>query len=75
MDQWLRLEKKWYREMYSIHNEGKFVDAERCIRTWKNKIYKYMTSLSKMHILINKMIYLINIIINIIAQLKWNLLM
>ena len=31
---------------------------------------KFMTSLSKMHILINKMIYLINIIINIIAQLK-----
>ena len=31
-------------EMYSIHNEGKSVVAERFIRTLKNKIYKYMTS-------------------------------
>ena len=30
--------------MYSIHNEGKSVVAERFIRTLKNKIYKYMTS-------------------------------
>ena len=27
-------------EMYSIHNEGKSVVAERFIRTLKNKIYK-----------------------------------
>ena len=33
--------------MYSIHNEGKSVVAERFIRTPKNKIYKYMTSISK----------------------------
>ena len=33
--------------MYSIHNEGKSVVAERFIRTLKNKIYKYMTSISK----------------------------
>ena len=33
-------------EMYSIHNEGKSVIAERFIRTLKNKIYKYMTSIS-----------------------------
>ena len=33
--------------MYSTHNEGKPVVAERFIRTWKNKIYKYMTSVSK----------------------------
>ena len=33
--------------MYSTHNEGKSVVAERFIRTLKNKIYKYMTSLSK----------------------------
>ena len=49
--------KKWLKdnniEMYSIHNEGKSVVAERFIRTLKNKIYKYMTSLSKMYILIN----------------------
>ena len=34
-------------EMYSTHNEGKSVVAERFIRTLKNKIYKYMTSVSK----------------------------
>ena len=33
--------------MYSTNNEGKSVTAERFIRTLKNKIYKYMTSLSK----------------------------
>ena len=34
-------------EMYSTHNEGKSVVAERFIRTIKNKIDKYMTSISK----------------------------
>ena len=33
--------------MYSTHNEGKPVVAERFIRTIKNKIYKYMTSIPK----------------------------
>ena len=33
--------------MYSIHNEGKAFVAERFIKTLKNKIYKYMTSVSK----------------------------
>ena len=33
--------------MYSIHSEGKSVVAERFIKTLKNKIYKYMTSISK----------------------------
>ena len=33
--------------MYSTHNEGKSVVAERLIRTLKNKSYKYMTSISK----------------------------
>ena len=47
--------KKWLKdneiEMYSIHNEGKSVVAERFIRTLKTKIHKYMTSVSKnMHI-------------------------
>ena len=43
--------KKWLKdndiEMYSIHNEGKSVVAERFIRTLKNKIYKHMTAISK----------------------------
>ena len=34
-------------EMYSIHNEGKSSFVERFITTLKNKIYKYMTSISK----------------------------
>ena len=49
--------KKWLKdndiEMYSIHNEGKSVVAERFIRTLKTKIYKYMTQYQKMCILIN----------------------
>ena len=32
-------------EMYSTHNRRKSVVAERFIRTLKNKIYKYMTSI------------------------------
>ena len=43
--------KKWLRDnnivMYSTHNDGKSVVAERFIRTLKSKIYKYMTSISK----------------------------
>ena len=34
-------------EMYPTHNERKSVVAERFIRTLKNEIYKYMTSVSK----------------------------
>ena len=34
-------------EMYAPHNEIKSFVAERFIRTLKNKIYKYMTSVSK----------------------------
>ena len=30
-------------EMYSTYNEGKYVVAERFIRTLKNKIFKHMT--------------------------------
>ena len=34
-------------EMYSTHNDRKFVVTKRFIRILKNKIYKYMTSISK----------------------------
>ena len=34
-------------EMYLTHNKGKPVVAERFIRTLKNNIYKYLTSVSK----------------------------
>ena len=47
--------KKWLKlnctEMYSTYNEGKYVVAERFIRTLKNKIYKHMIAVSKMSIL------------------------
>ena len=33
--------------MYSTYNEGISVVAERLIRTLKNKIHKYVTSISK----------------------------
>ena len=43
--------KKWLKEnhieMYSTHNEGKSVVAERFIRTLKNKIFKHVIALSK----------------------------
>ena len=46
-------------EMYSIHNKGKSVVAERFIRTLKNKIYKYITSISK-HVYIDKLHDIVN---------------
>ena len=45
--------------MYSIHNEGKSVVAERFIRTVKTKIYKYMTSISK-NVYIDKLDDIVN---------------
>ena len=46
-----RLMKPWlqdnYIEMYSRNNEWKSVVAERFVRTLKDKIYKYMTPVSK----------------------------
>ena len=53
--------KKWLKdndiEMYSIHNEGKSVVAERFTRTLKNKIY--MTSISK-NVYIDKLDDIVN---------------
>ena len=37
--------------MYSTFNEGKSVVAERFIRTLKNKLYKNMTNIGKMYIM------------------------
>ena len=45
--------------MYSTRNVGKSVIAERFIRALKNKIYKYMTSVSK-----NVYIYKLDDIVN-----------
>ena len=38
-------------EIYSTYNAGESVVAERFIRTLKNKIFKHMTAVSKMFIL------------------------
>ena len=45
--------------MYSIYNEGKSVFVERFIRTLNNKIYKYMTSVSK-NVYIDKLDDIVN---------------
>ena len=55
--------KKWFQDndivMYSTHNEGKSVVAERFIRTLKSKIYKHMTSISK-NVYIDKLDDIVN---------------
>ena len=55
--------KKWLQDndivMYSTHNEGKSVVAERFIRMLKSKIYKYMTSISK-NVYIDKLDDIVN---------------
>ena len=55
--------KKWLQDndiaMYSTHNGGKSVVAERFIRMLKFKIYKYMTSISK-NVYIDKLDDIVN---------------
>ena len=45
--------------MHSTHNKRKSVVAEKLIRTLKNKIYKYMTSVSK-NVYIDKLDDIVN---------------
>ena len=45
--------------MYSTHNEEKSVVSGRFIRTLKNKIYKYLTSVSK-NVYIDKLDDIVN---------------
>ena len=58
-----RLMKSWLEkndtEMYSVHNEGESVIAERFIRILKIKIYKYMTTISK-NVYIDKLDDIVN---------------
>ena len=54
--------KSWLKngiEMYSTHNEGKSVVVERPIRTSNNKIYKFITSVSK-NVYIDKLDDIVN---------------
>ena len=46
-------------EMYSTHNGGKSVVAERFIRIFQNEMYKYMTSVSK-NVYIDKLDDIVN---------------
>ena len=46
-------------EIYSKHNEEKYSIAKRLIRTLKNKIYKYMTSVLK-NVYIDKLDGIVN---------------
>ena len=45
--------------MYSTHNEGKSNVTERFVRTLKNKMYKYMSSVTK-----NKYINKLEVVVN-----------
>ena len=55
--------KSWLQDndivMHSTHNERESVAAERFIKTLKNKIYKYMTSISK-NVYIDKLYDIVN---------------
>ena len=44
--------------MYSTHNEGKSVVAERFIKTLKNKLYKHITATGK------KVYYVLDDVVN-----------
>ena len=46
-------------EKYSTHNKGKSFVLERFIRTIKNTIYKYLTSVSK-NVYIDKLTEIVN---------------
>ena len=46
-------------EMYSTRNEGQSIGAERFMRTLKNNIYKYVTSVSK-NVYIDKLDDIVN---------------
>ena len=62
-------------ELYSIYNEGKFVAAERFIRTLKNKIFKHMTAISK-NVCFDVLDDIVDKYITQFMKLsKWNLLM
>ena len=46
-------------EMYLAHNKGKSIAAEILIRTLKNEMYKYMTTISK-NVYIDKLDDIVN---------------
>ena len=57
-------------KMYSSHNKGIFVVAERFIKALKHKIYKHMTAVSKNVCFDVLMILLIDKMTHVIERLK-----
>ena len=55
--------------MYSTYNEGKSVVTERFIRTLKNKVYKFMTLISK-NVYIDKLDNVVNEYSNTYGTIK-----
>ena len=55
--------------MYSTHNEKKSVVGEKFITTLKNKIQKYMNSISE-NVYVDKSVDIVNKYNNAIAQFK-----
>ena len=71
-----RLIKSWLQEndieMYSAHHEEKLAAAERFIRVLKNKIFKYVTSITE-NLYIAKLGDIVNEHNNTyLRTLKWN---
>ena len=59
-------------EMHSTHNEEKSIAAKKCIRVFKNRIYKQINIIKIVYI--DKLDNIVNKYIHIIKQLKLNLL-
>ena len=56
-------------EINSSHNKGECVVAERFVTTFKNEIYKYMTSVSK-NVYIDKLASIVYKYINTYSTIK-----
>ena len=61
--------RQWHKNVFKC-NEGKFVVTERFIKTFLKHIYKHMTAVSKMFILMFYMLLSINTITYTIELLK-----
>ena len=66
--------KPWFQdnviEMYSTHNEGKSVVAEKYIRTLGEKIYKYMTLISE-KVYFEKLVEIVNKYVRTYHDRSW----
>ena len=56
-------------EVYSAHNKGKSIVAERFVRILKNQIYKYLTSVSK-NVYVDKLDDIVNKYNNTYSAIK-----